>query len=268
MANHLCFKQHTLGGTLCPEDIESITKEEWDQYCTRAVNSSHGLVTSNVTSGISGSVNNELQNFTKSIKCDITQYAPIKDDCDFNTWQQSFLALASTHKIEEVFDPGYAPSTPEGHQLFTEKQKFAYTILDSVLLTDMGKTLVQKYQKTFDAQKIWSEFVADATASTKAQIMSSEILSWITSVKYDNNFHGTASTFVMYWLNKVQEYDSYIKNDADHFSDVTKLTMLQNTVHDIPELRSVKTNAELEASKRWLVANISAVHSITFISSK
>ena len=53
----------------------------------------------------------------------------------------------------------------------------------------------------------------------------------------------------MYWLNKVLEYDNYIQNDADRFSDVTKLIMLQNTVNDIPELRQVKINAELEVAK-------------------
>jgi hypothetical protein len=195
---------------------------------------------------------NYKTSLAKGIKRDKTQYNPIKDDRDYFTWQQSFLAMARSHKIEEVFDPTFTPSTIEGIALFDEKKKFAYSVLDSVLLTDMGKTLVRKYQATFDAQKVWAEFVADATSSTKAQIMSSELLSWITSAKYDNTYCGTSSStssFVMYWLNKVLEYDKYIQNDADRFSDVTKLIMLQNPVNNIPELRQVKINAELEVAK-------------------
>jgi hypothetical protein len=63
--------------------------------------------------------------------------------------------------------------------------------------------LLRKYQATFDAQKVWAEIVADATSSTKAQIMSSELQSWITSAKFENTHRGTSSSFVMYWLNKV-----------------------------------------------------------------
>jgi hypothetical protein len=106
----------------------------------------------------------------------------------------------------------------------------------------MGKTMVRKYQDTLDAQKVWAEFVADATSSTKAQIMSSKLLSWITSATYDNKYRGTSLSFVMYWLNKVLEYNNYIQNNSNQLCDVTILMMLQNIVNDNPELHQVKIN--------------------------
>jgi hypothetical protein len=137
----------------------------------------------------------ELQSFLKGVKRDKSQYVEIKDERHFDNWQRSFLAMTRAHHIEEVFDHDYIPSTVKEKLLFDEKQKFAYTVLDSVLKTDMGKMLVWKYQHTFDAQRIWRDFIADAKCSTKAQISSLEILEWITAAKYNNTWKGTAHVF-------------------------------------------------------------------------
>jgi hypothetical protein len=129
----------------------------------------------------------ELQNFIRGVKGDKWQCSEIKDERHFDNWERSFLATARSHHIEEVFNPGYTPRSKDA-PLFEEKLNFAYTVVDATLKTNMGKSLVRKYEITFNAQKIWAEFVTDARSSTKAQIMiSSNILTWITAARYDNN---------------------------------------------------------------------------------
>jgi hypothetical protein len=57
------------------------------------------------------------------------------------------------------------------------------------------------------------------------------------------------SGFIVSWTNKVREYESFITDPLDHFSNAQKLYMLQNTVADTPELRQVHMNTELEVAK-------------------
>ena len=255
MRNYLRKLQIDNGGVLTKEVMLTITKDEWDQYRIRSpnVNANAPAPASTVVTATTGSTHSpesiELSNFLKGIKRDKTQYPSIKDERDYHTWVSSFLAIANSHKIEEVFNPEYVPSNAVETVLFGEKQKFAYTVLDATLLTNMGKTLVRKHQKDYNAQKVWAEFVKDATASTKAQIRASELLSWITSAKYDNNWSGTSNSFVLYWLGKVQEYDGYVIRDEDRISDGLKLTMLQNTVDEVSELRQIKINVEIDVAK-------------------
>ena len=235
---------------LTNQDVLQFTHDEWTQFRMDSlkINPTIGT-TGNGTKIGSNNLNSELQNFIKGVKRDKTQYQEIKDERHFDNWQRSFLATVRSHRIENVFNSTYVPSTPEEKLLFQEQLKFAYTVLDATLKTDMGKALVRKYEYTFDAQKIWQEFVADARNSTKAQIASSDILSYITSAKYDNTWKGTSSGFILYWINKVREYDTFIDDPTEKFSNTQKLAMLQNTVSDVPELRQVRISAELEVAK-------------------
>jgi hypothetical protein len=75
------------------------------------------------------------------------------------------------------------PITKFDKALFDEKQKYVYAILESKVLTDKGKSIVRKYQLTYDAQRAYKELVNHHINSTKAMIDSSSILSYITSTK-------------------------------------------------------------------------------------
>jgi hypothetical protein len=88
-----------------------------------------------------------------------------------------------------------------------------------VLKTSDGKALLRKHYNTNNAQELWKEFVSNSNLSTKAKHVRSEILKWITSAKFDNNWNGSAHNFILYWVNKVQEYETSITNPNDFFSE-------------------------------------------------
>lgn len=253
----LFFNQKIIenNGILEEDDVLAITKAEWNFFRVMNLgNTPTQTSTGNNTRIYTPCTNNynnnsELNNFIKGVKRDKTQYSEIKDDRHFDNWQRSFLAIVRSHRIQDVFDPTYIPTTAEEILLFEEKQNFAYTVLDATLKTDMGKALVRKYEGTYDAQKIWAEFIKDAKLSTKAQIVSSDILAYITSAKYDNTWKGTSTSFILYWINKVREYDTFVINVLERFNDNQKLAMLQNTVNDVPELRQVRINSEYDVAK-------------------
>ena len=250
---------------LTNQDILQFTNSDWNQFRMDIINNNPtaGTTSSGIKLGTSsGNFNNELQNFIKGVKRDKTQYVEIKDERHFDNWQRSFLATVRSHRIENVFNPAYVPTTTEDRLLFQEQLKFAYTVLDATLKTDMGKALVRKYENTFDAQKIWQEFVADARDSTKAQIVSSDILAYITSAKYDSTWKGTSNSFILYWINKVREYETFINDPTEKFSSNQKLAMLQNTVADIPELRQVRISSELDVAKGGTRLNYSQYTSL------
>jgi hypothetical protein len=243
---------------LTEDDYTGITTDFFNEYrlhwsgnskTTQPTINTSGVssTNNNTNTGHSGSSNHsELQNFIRSIKKDRSQYEVIKDDRQFDNWQRSFLAVARTHKLEEIFDENYTPdgNKPEEFQLWQEKQRFVYSVFDLTLKTDYGKTLVRKYQHTFDAQKIWVDFVKYMRSSTKAQMAASELLSWLTSSRFDRNWRGTSRSYILYWQNRVQEYESYMDDPQDHFTDLQKTRMLQNTVQEYPELRQVRINMD------------------------
>jgi hypothetical protein len=180
-------------------------------------------------------INNDVKDFAKGIKRDRTQYEILKDERQFETWYLGFIIMARSHDILDVFDDTYVP-TADDKALFEKKQYYAYTVLHHTLKIDMGKIMVRKHKDTGDAQKLWRK-------STKAQILSTDLLSWITSTKYDNSWRGPTQNYILYWLNCISEYDSYCTT-ANTMSDEIKLQLLQNVVKDVSSLRQVRINAD------------------------
>jgi hypothetical protein len=44
--------------------------------------------------------------------------------------------------------------------------------------------------------------------STKAEHTANELLAWLTTAKYDSTWRGSSQGFVLYWINRMQEYDN------------------------------------------------------------
>jgi hypothetical protein len=70
--------------------------------------------------------------------------------------------------------------------LFQEKQKYVYAVLESKVLTDLGKAIIWDHDIDFDAQKAYQKIKTYHLQSTKAKMESSVILSYITSFKLGN----------------------------------------------------------------------------------
>ena len=194
-------------------------------------------------------IDQEYAAFIKGIKRDADKFPEIIDEKNFHTWHRAFMGVARAQRLDEVFDPNFVPQGDKEIRFFNEKQKFAYTVLEATLKTGMGKALISKYQHTSDAQKIWNEFVLDAKRSTKAKFKAHELLAWITSTKFGPDWAGTAQSFILYFINKMREHDSYIVKDSARYNDDQKLDMLQNAVHGNKELRTVFAAAMLDESK-------------------
>ena len=52
------------------------------------------------------------------------------------------MVTACSHGLENILDHQYVPRTVQDRDLFREQPKFAFSVLEQQLQTDMGKTLV------------------------------------------------------------------------------------------------------------------------------
>ena len=90
----------------------------------------------------------ELMSFKKGIKREITAYPSLKDERYFDGFKRSLFIVAKTHECSDVLDPNYTPgSEPEEQELFEAKQTFMFSVFNTNLQTDMGKTIVRRHLK-------------------------------------------------------------------------------------------------------------------------
>ena len=187
--------------------------------------------------------------FRRGIKRDPSLFPDLKDEKFNDNWHRSFTNQARAQDVMEVLDTNYVPTTQEQRDLFEEKQKFVYAILEAKVKTDRGRALVREHEHDFDAQAVYRKLKEHHLQSTKAQIDSSTILSYVTSARLGNgDWKGSTEGFITNWQNQVRLYERLVPQ-ADHFSNGQKRIMLQNAVYPIEELRQVKNTADLEKAK-------------------
>jgi hypothetical protein len=233
-----------------------VTQKEFDSFWIDP-NNTLSLASNappNITDTIAAKQTSDVQYtpadmFRCGIKRDTTLFPTLKDEMFNDSWHWSIANQARAQDVSKVLDPNYVPTTASEQELFTKKKKYVYAILESKVLTDWGKAIVQAYEGTFDAQKVYKRLTEHHLKSTKAIIESSTILSYITSVRlWSGEWNGSTEGFITHWTNQVRLYERQVPI-CDHVSDGQKQIMLENAVTPISELRQVKNNSDLEQTK-------------------
>ena len=111
--------------------------------------------------------------FRRGIKRDSNLFPILKDEKLNDSWHRSFATQARAQDVGEVLDIAYTPTNDEERDLFQEKQKFVYAILEAKVLTNRGKVFVCEHENDFDAQAVYKKLVDHHLCSTKAMIDSS-----------------------------------------------------------------------------------------------
>ena len=183
--------------------------------------------------------------FAKSIKRDKSHYADLKDEQRWEKWKRDTYIQAQAHGVAEVLDASYKPTTTEEKLLFLEKQKFMMSVFNSVLQTDMGKTIVQSHATSLDAQQVYKDLCTYMSQSASAEIQSQELFGYIINSRYDPKVwtKGTVQ-YVMHWRYQVRQYNNNAPT-GQQLEPSMLITILHNAIQDIPDLRAVKTTAQI-----------------------
>ena len=198
------------------------------------------------TTTASRDTRNPVDEFKKGMRRDPSAFSRISDDKQFDNWRRTTVAQARAQGVDDVLNPSFKPGNePDKIALFQEKQKYMYAVFDKIMGTDEGRKCVRSYIETFDAQKVYSDFIDATLKSTKTSLDSARILSYITSEKFgEGAWKGTAHSFIRHWQEQVRLYDDQCAKESDKFSSAQRMAMLQNAVNGIEELRAVKVQAD------------------------
>ena len=190
----------------------------------------------------------DLMSFKKGIKREITAYPSLKDERYFDGFKRSLFIVAKTHKCSEVLDPNYTPGCePEEEELFEAKQTFMFSVFNTNLQTDMGKTIVRRHLASTDAQAVWKELSEHMRTSSKGASEKRRHTQYVTNSVLDDNFKGTTEQFVLHFNEQFRQLEE-ISEDDERLPPSVKLTLLQTAVRSINDLRIVETLDEFQST--------------------
>ncbi|EEC43775.1 predicted protein [Phaeodactylum tricornutum CCAP 1055/1] len=212
------------GSPMKPSELIALNNEDFVQYRGSAlgqVSTTNSPSTLAPTStSITPKVRSAADDFRRGVKCDKTHYPVLKDDKYWDNFYRLFVVTAVSHNVEKVLDPMYALTEPSDKALFEEQKKFVYSALEHTLQTDMAS----------------------------AKISSATTLGYLTTAKYGSSWTGTAEGFILHWKNHLCIYHNTVPM-AEQLPKQLCLSLLENAVHNVPELCQVKITATLDLAK-------------------
>jgi len=246
------------------DDVMEVTRAEFDRFRINGVVQYHELVAKAAAANappqpaptiaapaITGGVasNKPIDLFRRGIMQDQSAFPELKNEEDNDAWHQSFETQAHAQDVAKVLDPTFIPATPDEIELFDAQKTYVYAVLESKVLTDRGRAIVREHATDRNAQQAYDKIRKHHTASTKAKMASSDLLTYITSTRLGTTaWRGATEGFITHWQKQVRKYERLCE-PTEHFSDGQKMTMLQNAVNPVDQLAAVKQNAELERTK-------------------
>ena len=152
--------------------------------------------------------------------------------------------IARAHDCEEILQPTFRPKgDADSLELLRLKNDFMYSVFNKCLLSEMGKTIVRNHLDNMNAQRVWEEFATHMTTSSKGKAEKRRLHTYVTTTVLDKSWKGITEQFILHFNEQFRQLDE-VSPPEESLLCTTRLTLLQTTVHNIPELRMVETMEE------------------------
>jgi hypothetical protein len=146
--------------------------------------------------------------FKHGIKRDFASFPTLKDNKQNDQWHHTFSNLARAQDLSDVLDENYIPITTADKDLFAEKQKFLYALLEAKVETAKVKAIICSHKKDYDAQKAYAELKNYHLTSNTALFSANKIMEYLMSARInDGSWHGSVENFIINWQNQFRLYD-------------------------------------------------------------
>ena len=186
-----------------------------------------------------------VDDFRRGVKRDPSNFDVLKQEASHHQWHRDFEIEAHAQLVGHVCDHTYVPNAGAESDLFEEQKKYIYSVLNKKVQTDAGRRIVRAHVDTLDGQAAYAELKDHHIKSTQADLDTAEILRYLTAVQLGTGmWKGSTYSFIIHFQNTVSKYEKLV-DKKDCFSDGMKRTMLENAVNPIPDLRAVKTTADI-----------------------
>ena len=122
-----------------------------------------------------------------------------------------------------------------------------FSVFNTNLQTDTGKTIVRRHLASTDAQAVWKELSEHMKTSSKGASEKRRLTQYVTNTVLDDNFKGTTEQFVLHFNEQFRQLEE-ISEDDERLPPSVKLTLLQTAVRGINDLRIVETLDEFQST--------------------
>jgi hypothetical protein len=129
--------------------------------------------------------------------------------------------------LSDFLNPKYVPLTTAACDLFWEKQKFLYAVLEAKVETAKGKSIIREYESSYDTQKAYEKLEQHHLTSNSAMFSANKIMEYLTTIRInDGSCHSSLENFNFKWQEQFRRYKRLVPTTYP-CREEKKLAMLQ-----------------------------------------
>ena len=100
----------------------------------------------------------------------------------FDSFSRSLYISTKSHDCDEVLDPDYNLGVVQKTKSLLKANEFCmFSVFNTHLLTDMGKTIIEKHVHNTDAQAVWKDFQKHMNSSSKGATEKKRFTQYVTN---------------------------------------------------------------------------------------
>jgi len=172
------------------------------------------------------------------VKPDLKAYTELKSAESYGKWIEDTVCVLRAQGLAMFLDPTFVP---EAHDLaeWNAKQAFVYMMLLKNVKTLTGMRIVKNHRPSYNAQAVLAELADEHMRSTYAVISGRELLTRITTRRFDPRGKQTAMEFISKFENMTDQYNEQQSHPHKQLHDELKKSLLTSAVSTVMVLRSV-----------------------------
>jgi hypothetical protein len=183
------------------------------------------------------------QYFLKGVRRNVADCTKFKEAKHWQRWERHLQSTATAQGVEQVFDPKYVPTTAEDTELFYEKQKFGYQVLEQTVQTQEGMTIGWEYSKTKDAQSVHAKLIERCGHSQAATLAQDAPERELGELRLDTTWKKGCVPFMVAFKNRVMDLENY-RGPSNTIMDHEQRTWLSRSPLMHAEMRRAFGNLE------------------------
>jgi hypothetical protein len=171
-------------------------------------------------------------------KPNLKAYTELKSAESYGRWIEDTVCVLRAQGLGMFLDPTFVPEAQDLVE-WDAKKAFVYMMLLKNVKTLTGMRIVKNHRPNYNAQAVLAELADEHMRSTYAVISGCELLTRITTRRFDPRGKLTAMEFISRLKNMTDQYNKQRTSPARQLHDKLKKSLLMSALSTVMVLRSV-----------------------------
>jgi len=207
----------------------------------------------------------DINTWKKTLRPNTNDFIQHRSDEFWPRTRERYRTTLQAMDLEDLIKKGFQPLEPI---LYALQMKWLYKVFQDKLQSPVTKSIVTKYIDTKDTRLLWEELEAKVGNSMTADIQSTKISEYLTTIRLDSGtWKGAQENFLLHFKEQARLYNELVE-PSEQYSEQIFIKFLHLAVSGTPNLATVLNTQYAARSAAGVTTKMSFSEYVSFLQSQ